>query len=240
MDICVTPILADGVAKSASADDASSTVKSDALGTLEGTVIYEADRARRWRYSRYYIKDRRKGALAEAVVALEGRSLTRGNAGHGKGDVKTVEIDQKDHQFVPETVAIRAGDRVRFLNSDHALHNVASYHPLHSFNVNMPVGDKHVETFKRAGGIANPYQLKCGYHSAMRAWVYVFKHTCFDLTEEDGRYKLEKIPPGKYVLKMVHPAGKLIWSKPIEMKAGKTMALDIRVSPDNLQKEPAK
>src|SRR5262245_4015117 len=36
-------------------------------GAIEGIVTYQADSARPWRYSRYYIKDPRQGQLAEAV-----------------------------------------------------------------------------------------------------------------------------------------------------------------------------
>jgi hypothetical protein len=135
--------------------------------------------------------------------------------------------------FTPETVAVRAGDKVKFLNSDKELHNVNVFHKLHSFNVTMPSGGSHIEPFEHATEITRPYQLGCIYHGAMRGWVYVFDHPFFKVTGSDGAYRLEHVPPGKYRLEMVHPAGQLRGSDEIEVKAGQVTRKDIRVSPDN-------
>ena len=203
-------------------------------GAVEGIVTYQADASRPWRYSRYYIKDPKAGQLAEAVVAISGPGI----------QPQTVEklepavIDQKDFQFIPETVAIRAGQSVKFLNSDKELHNVNSFQPKHSFNVVMPAGGEHVEKFTHAGGLARPYRIGCVYHSAMRSWIYVFDHPWYQVTAADGRFRLSGIPPGAYKLEMAHPAGQLRFSQMIEIKAGETTQAEIRVSPDNLPNKP--
>ena len=44
-------------------------------GTITGKVVYEADASRPWRYARYYVAGKKTGQLAEAVVALAGKSL---------------------------------------------------------------------------------------------------------------------------------------------------------------------
>lgn len=203
----------------------------DALqtGTLEGTVIYRADAERPWRYARYYVKDRRQGQLAEAVVALKSGAIRR----EPSDKAATVVVDQRDFQFIPETVAIRAGDRVRFLNNDQQVHNVRTVHPRHAFNVNVLSGGEQVETFQQAGGIRLPYRIECAFHSAMRSWIYVFDHPFYQLTTTDGRFRLAKIPQGEYILDMAHPAGQLRWSRKITVEAGKTTQIDIVVSPSN-------
>lgn len=198
-------------------------------GTIAGTVSYQPDAKRPWRQARYYIKDPAKGELAEAVVALVGKDLGKNAA----AKPATVIVDQKNFMFTPETVAIRAGDKIKFLNSDKELHNVNVFHKLHSFNVTMPAGGQHVELFERATEITRPYQLGCIYHGGMRGWVYVFDHPFFKITGADGIYRLENVPPGRYRLEMVHPAGQLRWSEEIEVKAGQVTRKDIRVSPDN-------
>jgi plastocyanin len=210
-----------------------SVAAEEKTGTITGAVVYEADPKRPWRQARYYIKDAAKGQLAEAVVALEGKELARGAA---EAKASTTVIDQKNFQFTPETVAIRAGDRIKFLNSDTEVHNVNVFHTLHSFNVNMPAGREHIERFEHANEITQPYQLGCIYHGAMRGWIYVFDHPFFQLTGPDGRYRLEHVPPGKYRLVMVHPAGQLRWSEAIEVKAGEVTRKDIQVSPDSQTK----
>jgi plastocyanin len=168
-------------------------------------------------------------------VALSGPNLTA--APPAKAG-KMVVVDQKDFQFIPETVAIRAGQSVKFLNSDKELHNVNAFHPRHSFNVVMPAGGEHVEKFERVSGIQRPYQLGCVYHSAMRSWVFVFDHPWYQVTGADGRFRLEGVPPGEYKLEMSHPAGQLRFSENIAVKAGQTLEVQIRVSPDNKPKKP--
>ena len=163
-------------------------------------------------------------------VALTDRSLRN----HERAEKpQTIVIDQKDFRFDPETVAIRAGDLVKFTNSDNAVHNVRTINPLHSFNVNMQSGGKHEEKFDRASGIRRPYRLGCDYHSSMRAWVFVFAHPYFQVTKADGKFRLDDVPPGDYDLEMAHPAGELKWTQKIKVTSGETTKIDIQVSPDD-------
>lgn len=203
------------------------------LGVVEGVVRYVPDAERPWRYSRYYIKRLSTGALAESVVALSSPSLRR----LARGEPKSAAIDQKDFRFVPETIAIRAGDQVKFTNSDVQVHNVRSYDGEDPFNVNTPVGADYSHTFERAGGIRKPIQIGCSYHSQMTAWIFVFGHPFFEVTGDKGKFRLEDVPPGEYQLEMAHPAGKLRWSQKITVKAGETLKIEIPVSPDHLVEE---
>ncbi|MCH8921550.1 MAG: carboxypeptidase regulatory-like domain-containing protein [Planctomycetes bacterium] len=199
-------------------------------GTLEGTVHYVADPQRHWRLGRYYIRDASQGNLAEAVVALRGSKLTEAAK---KASPTTVTIDQKDDLFVPETIVLRAGDRVKFTNSDAKLHNVKSNHARHPFNFNLTKGKEAVQTFKRAVSMRRPVQLGCAYHSSMRAWIYVFDHPFYQLTGEDGKFRLVGVPPGEYRLEVAHPAGGLRSSQKITIKPGKSVTIDIRLSADD-------
>ncbi len=230
--LCAGICLAAAGGGAALAEDDPSNGGDPALGTVEGLITYQADRDRPWRYARYYVKNRKSGELAEAVVSLNGGPADGG----AKREPATVEMDQKDFRFIPETIAIRAGDRVKFKNSDAVVHNVFVFDPSNAFNVNMPAGGQHMETFKTPGGIGRPMQVGCVYHSAMRAWVYVFDHPHFQVTEPDGRFVLKNVPPGKYTVEVVHPAGKLRWTKQVEVAAGKPVKLRVELSPDNVVK----
>jgi len=204
------------------------TEEPSSLGAIEGIVSYQADPARPWRYARYYVKQAKTGELAEAVVAL--RAKPSSDAGR---EPQTIVIDQQNFQFQPETVAFRRGDSVKFTNADQATHNVQASSDIVSFNVNMAGGGEHTVRFDRAGGIRQPVQIGCVFHSAMRAWIFVFDHPWFQVTPTTGKFRLADVPPGQYELEMVHPAGSLRWRKRVEVKSGETLRIDIRVSPDD-------
>ncbi|MBL8849389.1 MAG: carboxypeptidase regulatory-like domain-containing protein [Planctomycetaceae bacterium] len=199
-------------------------------GVIEGTITYRADAKRPWRYGRYYINDASTAALAEAVVALRGKRLAEAA---GPAEPATVTIDQKNFQFVPETVVVRTGDSVTFTNSDDAQHNVRASGRIADFNVTVGRGQSHTVVCDKAGGAKDPIQVGCIFHSSMRAWVFVFDHPYFQLTGEDGKFRLENIPPGKYDLEVRHPAGDLQRRTEVEVRPGETLQVDIAVSPDD-------
>lgn len=211
------------------ADEASAGQPS--TGTITGVITYQSDPQHPWRLGRYYIKQARTGELAEAVVALSARGLKGPSTPR---PLETLTIDQKDFQFTPETAAIRAGDRVRFTNSDAQIHNVQTAHPRQAFNVNVPVGGEHLERFPSETGIRQPLRIGCTFHTAMHAWVYVFDHPWFAVTAQDGKFRLTDIPAGQYQLDVVHPAGDLQAQRPITVKAGETVTVDWALSPEYL------
>jgi len=197
-------------------------------GTIHGTVKYFADPQHPWRLGRYYIRNAKSGELAEAVVAISRRGLKATNE---KREPVTVVVDQKDFQFTPETTAIRVGDHVRFLNSDSHAHNVRTSHPDFSFNVQMPVGSEHIETFNVAGGTNQPYRIDCIFHSAMQSWIFVFDHPWFQVTTVDGSFLMKDVPVGEYRLDVVHPAGDLRHRQTIQVFASEVSDVEILMQP---------
>jgi plastocyanin len=202
-------------------------------GMITGKVIYRTDPKQPWRLGRYYIKNAGTGELAEAVVAIAGKGLKSPETSR---EPQTATIDQKDFQFTPETLAIRAGDRIKFVNSDAQVHNVQTSHARQSFNVNMQPGGEHVQPFPSAGGIRQPYRVGCAFHGAMRSWVFVFDHPWFQVTEADGTFRLSDIPAGEYRLEVSHPAGDLHASRTMTVKAGESVAIDVTLTPDDQPK----
>ncbi len=208
----------------------SSTLTALETGTIEGVIRYQADPARPWRYARYYVQSGGQGELAETVVALRAVNLKKPPVAE-KPEVFV--IDQRNFQFLPETAAIRAGQSVKFLNSDKDVHNVNAFHPRHSFNVIMPAGGEHVEKFEHAGGIQRPYRIGCVYHSAMRSWVFVFDHPWFCVTAADGRFRLTGVPAGEQQLDLAHPAGELRSNRTVQVLSGETARVEWTITPDD-------
>ncbi|MGE5191000.1 MAG: carboxypeptidase regulatory-like domain-containing protein [Deltaproteobacteria bacterium] len=227
-------VLADEAAAPRAAASPSAETNAPGTGTITGKVVYKSDPKRPWRLGRYYIKNPATGDLAEAVVAISRKGLKGPDAAR---EPQTATIDQKDFQFTPETIAIRAGDRVKFTNSDPQIHNVQASHARQSFNVNMQPGGEHLQPFPSAGGIRQPYRVGCVFHGAMRSWVYVFDHPWFQVTGADGTFRLSNVPPGEYRLEVAHPAGDLQSSQKITVKAGESTAVEVPLSPDDQPKD---
>ena len=40
----------------------------------------------------------------------------------------------------------------------------------------------------------------CDIHSHMSAFILVFAHRYFAVTDDDGRYRLDNVPPGTYTV----------------------------------------
>jgi plastocyanin len=200
-------------------------------GTIEGVVKYTPDPQRPWKFSRYYIQNPKSGFLAETVVALEGSNL---RALAPPNMPAKYSIDQLNYQFAPETTVIRAGDTVLISNSDDALHNVMTSDGGEPFNVNVAKSKHFEHRFNHAGGLNEPVRLGCVFHGGMRAWVYVFDHPWFQMTQKDGKFRLENVPVGEFTLGIVHPAGKLRTTRHIEVRANETNQVDISLSPADL------
>jgi plastocyanin len=199
----------------------------ETVGTISGTVIYTADPEQPWRYQRYYVKGRDAGPLGEALVVLRGSRLRNWPP---PAQPQSATVDQFNFQFVPELLAIRTGDSVKFTNSDTTIHNVRSTATIAPFNINLEADDEYTHTFKRAGDLRTPVTLGCVYHGGMRAWIYVFDHPFFQVTEQAGAFRFENVPAGRYTLEMIHPAGQLRWTRPVTVAAGGEQTIDINVS----------
>ena len=114
------------------------------------------------------------------------------------------------------------------------MHNISTSNDLHPFDITLGHDDDAVETFPRAGGLRRPIVLGCKFHGSMRAWIYVFDHPWYQITAADGGFTFNDVPAGTYQLELVHSAGQLRWNQRIEVAAGQTQQVAIKLSPDHL------
>lgn len=106
-------------------------------------------------------------------------------------------IDQRNEAFVPHVLAIVAGTTVDFPNSDVTFHNVFSLSKARTFDLGRyPAGRSKSVRFDQPGIV----RVFCDIHSHMSAFILVFAHRHFAVTDEDGDYQLENVPPGTYTV----------------------------------------
>jgi plastocyanin len=134
-------------------------------------------------------------------------------------------MDQKDCVFVPRVVIVPAAGTVEFLNSDrllHNLHSVSRDNP--SFNRTQPKGRTIPITFAKPEIV----RVDCDLHSWMRGWVVVAAHPFYALTDAQGRFRLDNVPPGSYTLRVWHERlGEL--SRPVTVaEGGPPLTIELR------------
>ncbi len=116
-----------------------------------------------------------------------------------------VVIDQFGCLYRPRVIAARVGQPVVILNSDPLVHNVhseAQQNAAATFNEIMATaGTRLVKTFARPEVAVH---LKCDIHPWMSAYVGVFAHPYFAITDENGEFQLRNLAPGEYTLRAWH------------------------------------
>jgi plastocyanin len=106
-------------------------------------------------------------------------------------------MDQRNETFVPHVLPIVAGTTVDFPNNDHTYHNVFSLSKTKTFDLGRyAVGRSKSVRFDRPGIV----RVFCDIHSHMSAFILVFAHRYFSLSDNDGMYRLENVPPGTYTV----------------------------------------
>jgi plastocyanin len=105
------------------------------------------------------------------------------------------QMDQRNETFVPHVLAISTGTTVDFPNSDKFYHNVFSLSKTRPFDLGRyAAGNSRPVRFDRAGIV----RVFCDIHSHMNAYILVFSHPFFAMTDSEGRYRIENVPPGTY------------------------------------------
>jgi len=123
-----------------------------------------------------------------------------GGALEGDGTARAT-MDQRDETFVPHVLAITVGTTVDFPNSDVTFHNVFSLSKTRRFDLGRyPRGRSKSVRFDRAGVV----QVFCDIHSHMSAYILVFEHRYFAVTDSRGGYEIPGVPPGTYRLVAWH------------------------------------
>src|SRR5215831_15917084 len=153
-----------------------------------------------------------------AVVYLEGNSSR-------PASLPMKEVAQKDLTFVPALLPIEMGTRVEFPNLDDTYHNIFSYSPTKRFDLGRYRPEKRPipsVVFDRPGLVT----LRCDIHEHMRGLILVLNTPYFVMTDAAGRFRLDKLPPGKYTLRTWIDS-RTTREKPVELKDGQTLHVDL-------------
>ena len=169
-------------------------------------------------------RDAETSALRGVVVYLEGVPRSAHPVTHG-ATPSAARMEQKDERFAPRVLPVVAGTTVAFPNTDPIFHNVFSLSGAKAFDLGRyPRGESRSVRFDKPGVV----QVFCHIHSDMRAVVLVLDSPAFAVPGDDGRYALDGVPPGEYVLVAWHERAQPIRRK-VRVTAGGTVVEDVAI-----------
>jgi plastocyanin len=134
------------------------------------------------------------------------------------------EVTQKDLTFIPALLPVELGTRVEFPNLDDTYHNIFSYSPTKRFDVGRYRSEERPipsVMFDKPGLVT----LRCDIHEHMRGLILVLNTPYFVMTDTAGRFRLDKLPAGRYTVK-AWINSRTTLQKDVDLKNGQTLHVD--------------
>lgn len=114
---------------------------------------------------------------------------------------------KKKCDFVQHTSVVMKNKDLSMVNTDPILHNPHTFNDKHATMFNVALSEKgQVITKKiRTGGLV---KLVCDSHVHMNGWILSLEHGYVAVTDENGGFKIDGVPAGKYKLVAWHEGWK--------------------------------
>ena len=170
----------------------------------------------------------KNGKLQGAVLALQhvkqgkafqeksyqAQSPGQGEFQYQAGDRLALDIQTKNCNFGPFTGVLARDEPIQFSNNDSIKHTLHTYvkrgtkatilKTVH--NRGIPPAAAIEETFtNRTLPHPGVVAVTCDRHDFMENWLYVIDNPYFAISDENGNFAIEDIPPGNYRLVVWHP-----------------------------------
>jgi hypothetical protein len=175
------------------------------------------------------------GGLKDAIVLLEGVEA-------GKPfELSVPLIEARDCMFQPFVTIVRNGHAVEVVNMDPVMHDIQGYETSLEagarvlFNTPLVMNQQHhrgdlhaIHNHAPGKSLVGPiylnkgrrtFYMQCGFHAYMESWAMAVNNPYYALTDENGRFSLDQVPPGTYQLVVWHPQTGPGVSKTITVKA---------------------
>ncbi len=175
---------------------------------------------RGWRLLHDFVVSQR-GGLKDAIVLLEGVDA-------GKPfELSVPLIEARDCQFAPFMTIVRNGHAVEVVNMDPVMHDIQGYETSIEagarvlFNTPLVMNHQHrrgdihaIHNHAPGKSLVGPlylnrgrrtFYMQCGFHAYMESWAMAVNNPYYALTDENGAFSIENIPPGTYQLVVWHP-----------------------------------
>jgi hypothetical protein len=175
---------------------------------------------RGWRLLYDFMVDS-QGGLKDAIVLLEGVEA-------GKPfEISVPLIEARDCMFQPFMTIVRNGHAVEVINMDPVMHDIQGYETSLEagarvlFNTPLVMNHQHrrgdihaMHNHAPGKSLVGPiylnkgrrtFYMQCGFHAYMESWAMAVNNPYYALTDANGRFTIDNIPPGSYQMVVWHP-----------------------------------
>ena len=162
----------------------------------------------------------KQGGLQNAVVSLR---PARGEkvAVHpelAKTPAKPIAITNRQCAFIPRVSILRTGQTLVVKNDDPTNHNT-KFDLVRNTAINQVIPAKSQFDTKLEQPERLPMPISCNVHPFMRGYLMVREDPYAVVTDNKGKFKIERLPAGEHQIQFWHETGYL---KHAQLKAGQT------------------
>lgn len=151
------------------------------------------------------------GALGNVLVWIEGVT-----SGKSLPEVRRETLTIENCAFRPRLMAVASGTTINLLSRDHTTYTSRFYRE----GAGVPVDEIHmvdagqVVPSEKIAGKPGIVEARRTQHPWARAYIAVFDHPYFAVTNERGDFTIDSLPPGTYTAKVWHER----LEKPVEQR----------------------
>ncbi|MYA29393.1 MAG: carboxypeptidase regulatory-like domain-containing protein [Nitrospira sp. SB0666_bin_27] len=197
-----------------------------------------------WRLLRDFLVNE-QGRVMNVVVLLEGVK-------EGKPfSLSVPRVEARDCRFSPFTTVVRSGHGIEVVNMDPVMHDIQAYETSTAmgtrvlFNSPLPFNQRHrrgdlhaTHDHKPGSSLVRQFQLskkrrtfvmQCGFHAYMQSWAIAVDNPYYVLTDENGRFTIEDVPPGTYDLRAWPPGIKQVVKQQVTIEPGANLTVDFQL-----------
>jgi hypothetical protein len=131
----------------------------------------------------------------------------------------------------PRVQTMIVGSTVNVFNDDKALHKLAFIEASSGDTLEkMPFfNEGQVVASERLAKNAGIVEVRCQQHPWSRAYIAVFDQPYYAVTEKDGAFRIDSLPPGKYTLNVWHEGMKQPASQTVQIDANGSAKVDLAI-----------
>jgi len=176
-------------------------------------------------YSESLVVDAETMGIRHVFVYL--RKATDIHPDLASSEQETVVFDQKNCRFQPHSLLVRTDQTVLIKSDDPISHNTHT-HPVRKQGSNFLMSPNNRKGVPLTDLVAEsqPFKVNCDVHPWMEAWWLVLDHPYGAITDEQGRFTIDKLPAGEHELRVWHETGYYDRNFPVTVVAGQTATID--------------